>query len=333
MAERYSSGDDETSGSSGSTDYNADGSGIASDDTTQKPSDSTNDFMLRPSHVPPQNNGDDSGDDNNLRDAEVKVEAEKVVIEGEVEGLEKEDPAPQEPAPQAGGGQGPPIASVPATGLGAAGPLTVDSVGDYLDDYDDSQWNAIDLQARQNAKRARQQQQDNSPKAIRERVNKKRKDAQQAGKDAKQARDAKRNARNAEKFDADDVDVDDVDVDDVDAGNDKDAFEGQARVAPDPPKKQSTLYPSGPPANEDHLASQMQFSLEHEGPKDSLTHARGQDQEAIHHAMDKATDAIKTSTGEIVHMLEEMSYVLRQHEYKIRHLMEIVDIEEKRSDY
>lgn len=326
----------------------------------QKPMDQASDFMLRPSNLPPQ----DSGDDDSLRDAEVKIEAERVVIEGEMEGLENDPPAP--PAPPAGGagqgaGQGPPQASPPATGLGAAGPLTVDSVGDYLDDYTGEEWQAIDHRSRQRANEIRQRMQDQAEqrKEQKEEADQDRADNRAAGKKARakakldKFRKNNPNAKPPEDLLRDAGEFGGDDAADWAAGmqeeppalgvdvpmEEGEGLEGEARIPSRRPPKTSTtfnhdqLFPVGESATDEHLNSQREFSLEYEGPKDALTHGRGQNQEAIHFAMDKATDAIKTSTGEIVHMLEEMSYVLRQHEFKIRHLMEIVDIEEKRSEY
>lgn len=378
MADPYSEGDDKPSESGSPTDYNADGSGIV-DNTTykpQKPMDQASDFMLRPSILQSQ----DDGDDSSLRDAEVKVEAEKVVIEGEIEGLEKDPPAPPAGGSGQGAGQGPPQASPPATGLGAAGPLTVDSVGDYLDDYTGEEWQAIDQQSRQRANEARQRMQDQAKqrKEQKEQADQDRADNRAAGKKArakaKLDKFKKNNPgeeppadllRDAGDFGGDDaanadalgdagdkaagmqeeppplgVDVpkkgkqDEPPLPDKDAPKEEEeGLEGESRIGPSKPPKTGTLFPQDQDATPEHLRQQLEIDLTHSPSSDALTHARGQDQEALHHAMDKATDSIKTSTGSIVHMMEEMSYVLRQHEYKIRHLMEIVDIEEKRSEY
>jgi hypothetical protein len=230
---------------------------------------------------------------------------------------------------------------------GAKGPLEVDSIGDYLEDAD---WRTIDENARARAQEGRRRQQELEAESQQEESNKleQRKVASQNRKDAKADRRARRSDASGEQFERvppKDGEFTPQQMEEMEKEFGEDGLAQQpSSVSGDAQPPQDSLpydttfnhdqiFPTGQPATAEHLNSQREFSLENEGPKDSLTHGRGQDQEAIYFAMDKATDAVKTSTGEIVHMLEEMSYVLRQHEFKIRHLMEIVDIEEKRSEY
>ena len=258
-------------------------------------------------------------------------------IEPMEEGLEGEPPEEEEDPQEEKPPMQPRVTQQQIRLPGAKGPLEVDSIGDYLEDVD---WRAIDENARARAQEGRRRQQELEAASQQEEDNKlaQRKVASQNRKDAKADRRARR-SESDESIREPAPSIEGMTLEDLEAGQQESSVSGDAQPPQDSQSyydatfKHDQIFPTGQPATAEHLNSQRMFSLEHEGPKDSLTHGRGQDQEAIHFAMDKATDAIKTSTGEIVHMLEEMSYVLRQHEFKIRHLMEIVDIEEKRSEY
>lgn len=279
-------------------------------------------------------------------------------IEQMEDGLEDEPPEEEEDPQEEKPPMQPRVTRQQIRLPGAKGPLEVDSIGDYLEDVD---WRTIDEAARKAANESYPRNSEPEPPP------EPKPEQQQKPKPEPKPRAEQESI----KFSSDPPEslgrgpvseepirepapsIEGMTIEDLEAGQQESSMSGDTQPPQDsqnyshdaqPPQesqnysydatfKHDQIFPTGPPATAEQLNSQKMFSLAHEGPKDSLTHGRGQDQEAIHFAMDKATDAIKTSTGEIVHMLEEMSYVLRQHEYKIRHLMEIVDIEEKRSEY
>ena len=250
---------------------------------------------------------------------------------------EEEDPQEEKPPMQ------PRVTQKQIRLPGAKGPLEVDSVGDYLEDVD---WRTIDEAARKAANESypRNSEPEPPPEPNPEQQQKpktepKPKSAQESIKFSSDSPESLgRGPVSQDPIRDPAPSIDGMTIDDIEEDQQPSSVSGDAQPPQDSLPYDATfnhdqIFPTGQPATAEHLNSQKEFSLENEGPKDSLTHGRGQDQEAIYFAMDKATDAVKTSTGEIVHMLEEMSYVLRQHEFKIRHLMEIVDIEEKRSEY
>lgn len=295
----------------------------------QKPLNPPSDFMLRPSAMPSK----DSGDEESLRDSEVKIDAEKVVIEGEIEGLEKEAPPPRDPQQQAGPPMRQPSAGdLPPEGLGAAGPLTVDSVGDYLEDHSPEKWQEIDEAARKRAEETRQQQIDraNEQKNARDDAN----DARAAGRKAGQE---ERNKRKARKWQAQNPGVplpqglSDLPGVKDDAEFEDPAMLGQNRVAPNLPDKQESLVPQGQPLTEEQQRKQREFDLADYGSQGpSSFDIPGQASTAKEDAVDKAADSINTATGRIVDMLEGLAQVMNNHSNRIAQLEDTLDMESER---
>jgi hypothetical protein len=205
---------------------------------------------------------------------------------------------------------------------GAKGPLEVDSVGDYLEDVD---WQAIDANARAAAQGNYPQQPE--PRSEPESQMKPEPEPLQDNGSLLSGPDWSFDSPSETK------DKDEAGKQPSEVSGDTGETQDNSYYSTPTEKSIPSLFPLAQDATPEQLARQQEFDLSHSPSADTLTHARGQDEEALHYAMDKATDAIATTTGDIVHMLEEMSNVLQVHQQKILHLMEIVDIEEKGSAY
>tara|TARA_R110000824_G_scaffold136839_10_gene300714 strand:- start:2288 stop:3325 length:1038 start_codon:yes stop_codon:yes gene_type:complete len=298
---------------------NADGSGLDSSGLSNTPPPTTTSSSS-------STTSSSSTSVDGVRDAEVNIEADVVKIEGEVEGLENENPA-QDPAQDGGqgGDQGTPKASLPATGLGAAGPLTVDSVGDYLEDHDPEEWAVIDEADRERAERLyadiKKRESDNSAEgrqAARDAKAKERQDKIAAGKAAGDAKKARMAARDAD--DADDApDADDA----ADAADADDADDADGLIADIAAKKlgeigveglsgetgpagvSDSLTPIGPLATPEQLAAQPLIDFGTGGT--SSYDVPGQTSNASEDAVVKATDSVATATAAIVNILDSFA--------------------------
>ena len=272
-----------------------------------------------------------------VRDAEVNIEADVVKIEGEVEGLENENPAQGGgQGGDQGGGQGTPEASLPATGLGAAGPLTVDSVGDYLEDHDPEEWAVIDEAGRERAERIladiRKREFDNSAEgrqAARDAKAEERREKIAAGKAAGADKKA-RMAAPAPDADADAIDADDAD--DADAAlaalvTDESGVDGVEGLSGEtgPAGVSDSLTPIGPLATPEQLEAQPLVDFGTGGT--SSYDVPGQTSNASEDAVVKATDSVATATAAIVNILDSFATTINMLSDRVTLIDEQLDAE------
>ena len=187
---------------------------------------------------------------------------------------------------------------------GAKGPLEVDSIGDYLEDFD---FSGLDEIARQNAVQGYEMMiaaQEDPPE-----------EALPAGEEPPAPR-----AGNPEK------------IDPVKQG------EGMADIPPGkdmPPKKFTRVVNwSNEPRDEQGLEDQQRFQLDIPPESNRSDQGlRGQNESATEQVIEQATDAIKTNNARILDLIEDMAQVLKGHETQINQIRDMLDMEGRGDEY
>lgn len=285
--------------------------------------------------------------------AEIKIDADKVVIDGKdadgdagVKGLEDEPPAPARETP---------ANSSSPIGSGFQGPLSVDNVGDYL--TDDNDWAAIDEESREKAEAiflAAEEDKAEAEEAAadrQERINNAR-EARNRKRLAKRAQDWKDKNPGADMPEAfedllqddegnfldkhgDPIEAPDLDLDfgaagdpdaEPDAEPDADG-DGAMRIPGDADiaDKRQSIVPNIGPGTPAHIEAQRNVDMSdfgQQGP--SHYQLQGQSESAVQESIELSSDAIKTVSAAVVDTLKELASVLNQHHDAIQTLRDIV---------
>lgn len=283
--------------------------------------------------------------------AEIKIDADKVVVDGKdadgdagVKGLEDEPPAPARETP---------ANSSSPIGSGFQGPLSVDNVGDYLDDKSE-ELAAIDEASRERALAEFIAAEDDKAEAkeAEDRERNRNANAREFRKEkqlAKRAQDFIENNPGAELPEAfhalqrdddgnfldrrgdpishsvfndanfDEEDPDEEDDDDADGGAMR--IPGDADIA----DKRQSVVPNIGPGTPAHVESQRSVDMSdfgQQGP--SHYQLQGQSESAVQESIELSSDAIKTVSAAVVDTLKELASVLNQHHDAIQTLRDIV---------
>ena len=225
---------------------------------------------------------------------------------------------------------------------GAKGPLEVDSVGDYLEDFD---FSGLDQIARQNAMQGYEMLQ-----AAQEEEQKEKDRIQgirqwyadnKRGKDPNLPRNPARPNRPPDSLIAGQdppeeppaiLDGNPENIEPVKQG------EGMAYIPPGedmPPKKFTRVVNwSNEPRDEQGLEDQRRFQLDIP-PESSQSDQglRGQNESATEQVIEQATDAIKTNNARILDLIEDMAQVIKGHETQINQIRDMLDMEGRGDEY
>ena len=239
----------------------------------------------------------------------------------------------EEPAEEGGEGEGegattsqftPDSINLP----GAKGPLEVDSVGDYLEDFD---FSGLDEIARQNAMQGFERM-----KAAQEEEQKE-KDRIQG---IRQFR-ADNDRRPPDYL----IAGEDPPEEAPPVGEDDDGV-NLGRIPPERPPKVVTRIPqdeiqpeplvrfSNQPRDEQGLEEQRNFEFDIPPESNRSDQGlRGQNESATEQVIEEATDAIKANNARILDLIEDMAQVLKGHETQINQIRDMLDVEGRGDEF
>lgn len=298
--------------------------------------------------------GLDAGDKDSVDDDPVDVSEMPEIPEDEKpteEELGNWDEADAEEATEAAaeeGGEGATTRQFTSNSInlpGAKGPLEVDSVGDYLEDFD---FSGLDEIARQNAMQGyemlqaaqeEEQKEEDRIQGIRQwHADNKR------GKDPNLPRNPERPNRPPDWL----IAGQDPPEEALPAGEEPPApragnpekikpvkqGEGMFRVPPDENMPEPLVRFSNQPLDEQGLEDQRRFQLDIP-PESSQSDQglRGQNESATEQAIEQATDAIKTNNARILDLIEDMAQVIKGHETQINQIRDMLDMEGRGDEY
>lgn len=228
---------------------------------------------------------------------------------------------------------------------GAKGPLEVDSVGDYLEDFD---FSGLDQIARQNAMQGYEMLQ-----AAQEEEQKEKDRIQgirqwHADNRSKRKLDLPRDPQRPNRPPDWLIAGEDPPEEALPAGEEPPApragnpekidpvkqGEGMFRVPPDENLPEPLVRFSNQPRDEQGLEDQQRLQLDIP-PESSQSDQglRGQNESATEQAIEQATDAIKTNNARILDLIEDMAQVLKGHETQINQIRDMLDMEGRGDEY